>query len=306
MPYQQNLRRYRGIIAIQNYDREFSFVHLFANCQTACLPASVARNRGYDDTSLCVGDIVVVRIAERNNESDLLKKFYVVELCLVEERRFQQNGRWITGTVVKISHSYGYYLRNEVLGIVGDQDEIFEGLSGWHTYSFKAKTIDRNNSVEEVVYCEGVVVGQHNHSERSRLYIFTKGCRPYTDILAVVPDGCSSSVFPSGTFVSFLMTKSDYNRRSYKKNLRTDYASLRVFNPPDDVASIIEDGEMFIILRRFSTSPFVLWHYWLGNFDDPERILEADKTYAEIKLREFSEPDKPDRNPWVAVLAKLL
>ncbi|CAD6191140.1 unnamed protein product [Caenorhabditis auriculariae] len=286
------------------------FVHLLEICDRAWLPEDVTKKAGYDPEKIQLGDVVVVDVKSMQD-----KRYVAVRLRKVEEKTFRRNGRFVTGEVFKSSFGTEYRLTNDVLGIIGDPNEIYKKAEdGRHvidivvpppafysgllnpTTVFSKETpfvaamvpavIDANNSTEELIHCEGVVVSQFRSQNNCRVYIFTKGCSPYTDVLALISGDYSHELPQSGTFADFFL------RSKFAIRLKKLSASL-------------EDGQLYVIIEDFctlGTSP-QLEHSWIGKFDDPEEILAPNRMYEEIKLEKVSGPDFKGMSPWRVIAA---
>ncbi|CAD6185293.1 unnamed protein product [Caenorhabditis auriculariae] len=288
----RNFRRWHNIF----------LVHLLESKKCAFMRNDVALNDGIVMDDLRVGDIVKVDMIKKGNSNDVLKQLEVTRLCEVEPRCFEHiKGNKIMGSVDKTVTGDGYELKNDAIGVISDPHKSCSSFpEGRHevtiflpplnfynnhlnsTTAFcdafpflvdhRAIEINPFVSQNELIRCEGIVVHQRNLFNDPMLFIFTKGCSPYTDILAILPENTG---FRLGTFVSFMMLKADYEKRATKKKLQTDFSTIRQIDPPGGITSDVGafDDIVRITIKDFSTTestgPYT--HEWIGNFDDPNR-----------------------------------
>ncbi|CAD6191141.1 unnamed protein product [Caenorhabditis auriculariae] len=300
-------------------------VHLLESRKLAILSRNVIVAAGYREKDLRLGDVLIIDVKSKNGN------IVAEKLCKVEPRQFYQCGKNVTGQVFKATFGSHYIITNDVLGVIGDPYETLKfSENGSHQVQivlpplkfyrnkldpltvfseetpFLVQMVPKKLKVtnEESIRCEGIVISHVPDRVAGRIYAFTEGCSPYTDILGLTGNSCKTQFLPPGTFVSFSMSISDYERRENKKNLQMDFSTVRFFKAPENFSTSVEGKRLYLTIKNFSMDLSSSLSYpRIGKFDDPDGLLSPNKKYEEVKFLKVSGVLQQINNSWKVVAA---
>ncbi|CAD6191138.1 unnamed protein product [Caenorhabditis auriculariae] len=303
----------RGVVTFKHEDSGDPFIYFIGTREGAFLKKEKLKEFGYTLSQCHRGTLVTVDVETDLKNSNALTRTEIVQVRDVDDTKLREvSFQKIEGIVKKTSSNDGYELTNEFLGKIRDNREVMtnlpdaeyvlhilsppatfyfdpNGTEFSREYPFLIAEVPKDFDTQSnmLMTCEGIVcVIKEEHTRQ--VFIFIKGCTPYTEVLALFP--LQKEVIPVGTFVKFKMIDYHYQRRAEATDMNCEASTLEIIDPPAGLSASFNE-KLIVTLKDFETGSAdgdLHSHNWLGDFDDLDRLLSPNQLYEEIQLEKVS------------------